>query len=97
AMQLMSNDIRRAGYWGNAISDINTGANNNPFMAAGTDIAITGGNCILFSYDYNNNGTLPTISSASDDERYGFRLSGSTLQTRPPGASFDCSAAASAW
>src|SRR5437868_15071438 len=58
AMQLMVNDIRRAGYWGNAISDVGTGVNNNPFMAAGTDIAVTGGNCILFSYDYDNNGSL---------------------------------------
>jgi type IV pilus assembly protein PilW len=97
AMQLMANDIRRAGYWGNAISDLGTGVNNNPFMAAGTDVNITGGNCILFTYDYDSNNSLATVSSTSDDERYGFRLNGQTLQTRPPGASFDCSAAANAW
>jgi len=97
AMQLMVNDIRRAGYWGNAKSDLGTGLNNNPFMAAGVDVSVTGGNCILFAYDYNNDGTLSVITSASDDERYGFRLSGNILQTRPWGASFACNAASSAW
>ena len=98
ALDLMANDIRRAGYWGNASSDIGTGANNNPFMVTGsTDITVSGGNCILFTYDRSGNGSLATISSASDDERYGFRLSNQTLQARPPGATFACNAAANAW
>lgn len=98
ALQLMTNDIRRAGYWGNAMSDVNTGVNNNPFMAAGIDVSVNGANnCILFAYDYNSNGSLPAISSASDDERYGFRVVNQTLQSRPPGAPYDCTAAASAW
>ncbi len=97
AMQLMANDIRRAGYWGNADSDLNTGVNSNPYMATGMDITVPSSSCILFSYDYSKNGSVPAISSSYDDERYGYRLSGQTLQARPPGASFSCTAAASAW
>lgn len=97
ALKLMSDDIRRAGYWANAQNDVGTGQNNNPFMAAGLDVAVTGGNCILFSYDRNSNGSLPSIATGSDDERYGFRLNGQAIQARPPGASFSCAAAATAW
>jgi type IV pilus assembly protein PilW len=97
ALQLMANDIRRAGYWADAKSDVGTGTNNNPFMAAGVDLNTDTAGCILFTYDYNKNNSLPSITSASDDERYGFRLNNQTLQARPPGAAFDCSAAANAW
>jgi len=98
SMQLMANDIRRAGYWATASNDINTGQNNNPFMTSSTNVSVnSANNCILFTYDYNKNGLLSPISSTSDDERYGFRLSGQTLQTRPFGAAFSCTAAASAW
>jgi type II secretory pathway component PulJ len=98
ALQLMTTDIRRAGYWSNASNDIGTGQNNNPFMASGTDISVNGANnCILFTYDHNGTGTLPSISGTSEDDRYGYRLNGQTLQTRPFGASFSCDAPASAW
>lgn len=97
AMQTMSNDIRRAGYWGNAKSAINAKANINPFMSGTTDVDVSAGNCILFSYDYNSDGNLPSISSTEDDERYGFRLVNQTLQSRPPGAAFSCTAATTAW
>lgn len=90
-VSLMANDIRRAGYWSGASGDIGLGQNNNPFMASGTDITASG-NCILFTYDRNQNGTLPSISSSIDDERYGYRLSNMTILTRPPGAGFSCSA-----
>lgn len=99
AMQLMVNDIRRAGYWANANNDIGKNQNNNPFMVSGSsDITVNNtNNCILFSYDHDNNGSLASISSISDDERYGYRLSNSTLQARPPGASYNCTASASSW
>lgn len=98
SLDIISKDIRRAGYWANANTDISSTTNNNPFVASGADIT-TGlsGACILFTYDQNLNGSLASISSASDDEHYGFRLSGTTLQGRPPGAAYDCSATASAW
>lgn len=95
-MMMMSNEIRRAGYWANAQNDIGSTTNNNPFMASGTDITVSG-SCILFTYDKNNSGTLPSISSSSDDERYGYRLNGNVLQARPWGAPYDCSASASTW
>lgn len=98
AMDLMVSDIRRAGYWANASSDINGVQNQNPFMAAGTDISINGaGDCILLSFDRNDDGSLPGISAAIDDERYGYRLMGNSLQGRPPGADFSCSAASNNW
>lgn len=99
AMLLMTNEIRRAGYWGNAQNDLGSTTNNNPFMVTGsTDITTGNSNsCILFTYDTDADGSLDAISSSSDDERYGFRLNGQTLQARPFGASYDCAAAASAW
>jgi prepilin peptidase dependent protein B len=97
AMMIMSSEIRRAGYWANAQSDLGSTTNNNPFMAAGTDITIGNSNtCILFTYDSDSNGSLPSVGSASDDERYGFRLDNQALQARPYGASFNCAAASSA-
>ena len=98
AMLVMSNEIRRAGYWSNAQNDIGTGVNNNPFVASGTDISINASNnCILFAYDTNDDGSLPAISSSIDDERYGFRLNSQTLQTRLFGAPFTCTAATNTW
>lgn len=93
ALRIMSSDIRRAGYWLNARNDIGTNTNNNPFMTNTTDISVNAANnCILFTYDYGKTGTLPAISSGSDDDRYGFQLSNNAIQTRPPGASFSCGA-----
>lgn len=98
AMDIMANDIRRAGYWSNASNDLALDQNNNPFMASGLDVALGNSNtCILFSYDHDFNGALPSISSSYDDERYGYRLNGQAIQSRPWGATFSCSASASAW
>lgn len=98
AMDIMSADIRRTGYWANAKNDLDLDQNNNPFMITGLDITVgAGNNCILFSYDHNNDGILPSISTSYDDERYGYRVNAQTLQTRPWGASFSCAAAANAW
>ncbi len=98
SLDLMASDIRRAGYWANAGSDVGLHQNNNPFVASGLDISINAGSdCILFAYDHDANGSLASISSASDDERYGFRLINQTLQARPPGATFNCTAASSNW
>lgn len=93
AIQLMSREIRRAGYWGNGNSLIGAAQNTNPFMstANGTDLNVTA-SCVLFTYDKNGDGSLPSISAGYDDERYGFRLSNQTLQSRPPGATFACNA-----
>ena len=98
SLDLMTSEIRRAGFWANARNDIGTHANNNPFMTGGADVSINNTNtCILFSYDRNKDSTLPTINSGNDDERYGFRLIGQSFQSRPTGASFDCNTSASDW
>lgn len=99
-VQMMSADIRRAGYWRLAVNDIGTGQNNNPYMDANTnmDIATNGTNdCILLSYDSYNDGAVKPINTAGDDERYGYRLSNGAIQARPNAANFVCDAAANAW
>lgn len=74
-MDMMVRDIRRAGYWGDALSlgtnPFNTGANRlvvgssgNPNLGA----AGTGGDCILYAYEENG------INGLQDDEKRGFRL-----------------------
>ena len=97
-MTRMANHIRRAGYWALAHHDVGSGANNNPFMAADTDLRIHGGNdCILLAYDFNKDGTLPPLNTSSGDERYGYRLNNQTIQSRPASAAFDCTASAASW
>ena len=97
-LDIMTNDIRRAGYWADAHTDVGTGANNNPFMEAATDVFISANNsCILLSYDADHSGNLPSINPTTDDERYGFRLINNTIQARPPGATFSCTAATDNW
>lgn len=101
-LDLMTNDIRRAGFWGNAATDVNTNQNNNPFMSTSiltgvTDITLPSSSCILFSYDHDNNGSVHAITGTTDDERYGFRLSGQAVQVRPPGATWNCGASSTAW
>ena len=71
-MTYMANDIRRAGFWGNAA----VGADPllNPFTAAAEDIQIladwdgNGNPCIVYSYDADSDG------AQQDTERFGFRL-----------------------
>lgn len=71
-MLFMTNDLRRAGYWGGVVA----GANPllNPFTSDDEDVQIiadwdTNGNaCIVYSYDSDNDGLLQA------GERFGFRL-----------------------
>lgn len=77
-MDIMVNEIRRAGYWETATK----GA--NPFTAAGTDLQIAGSsNCILYSYDATFAGGSPGVvdSNAAFMDFFGFRVSGGVLQT----------------
>ena len=86
-MQLMINDIRRAGYTGGAVAGAN--AVNNNFAQATTDIqirnvanpttAINSGNCILYTYDADGDDVVDT------NEYYGFRLNGAVLEMRITG------------
>lgn len=71
-MDVTTRELRRAGYWGNAAA-----GGNNPFSA----IAVNGGgNCILYSWDENNNGNV------DNNERRGFRLNGGTVEWRKSNA-----------
>jgi prepilin peptidase dependent protein B len=72
-MDIMVGDIRRAGYWGNASS-----GGSNPFTASTpsvTDLRISG-NCILYSYDSNGDGSVTAGTDVA-----GFRLSGTVVQS----------------
>lgn len=67
-LQLMTNDIRRAGYWGSASGAIlGQDPIGNPFTAVNTDINLTTPQCITYSYDANSNGSVDL------DELFGFR------------------------
>jgi len=89
AMDVIESDVQRSGYWANAhTSEV------NPFDVITINPAQ---DCILISYDRNSDGTLPGVGSGTDDERYGFRKMGDTLQYRPASGPFDCSAATTDW
>jgi prepilin peptidase dependent protein B len=94
-MLVMTNDIRRAGYWATAIANR---ADQNPFNLPGsTALAVvdnmvadaiqppTGqGSCITYAYDAtyipgNIGGTLES------NDLFGFRLNGTTVQMRQSG------------
>ncbi|MEX0828141.1 MAG: hypothetical protein WD005_04225, partial [Haliea sp.] len=62
----MTNDIRRAGHWGGMVAGAD--ALLNPFMEPETDIQIIGTDCIVYSYDSNDDGAL------DPEEHFGFRL-----------------------
>lgn len=87
SMNMMKNDIRRAGYSSEAAALVGTGI-INPFMVVNvSDIRVINNTCILFTYELNNKitdykGKLPPLNSAGSDNRFGYRLSNKTLQTR---------------
>jgi len=82
AMSLLTKDIRRAGYHFNAKNMIGLGVNSNPFMSATTDISVPSTSCVLFSYDLDNDGALPSLNTPPNDERFGYRLNNQIIQTR---------------
>ncbi len=86
-MSLMTRDLKRAGYWGNASFAIGSGTSNtNPFtLDAPSNYGSEPANsCITFSYDRNGNG-VETTSPSGDDERFGFRRRSGAVETRQEG------------
>ena len=85
ALSIMRTDIRRAGYWGNALASLGA---NNPFTTATTDInVLSGGSCILYSYDINKDGIVD-----NNTEYFGFRLNNNAIEMRTSGTvTDDCS------
>lgn len=109
SLNLMVSQIRRAGYWSNAQSQIFTPSVNNPFMSTSSVAAnntiltvynsgtvSSSGNCILFSYNLSPGSTLPSIGSNPDD-RFGFRLNNGVIQYRVPSSDFSCTGSNSSW
>jgi prepilin peptidase dependent protein B len=83
AMELMAREITRAGYWHD--SDQHIGASYvNPFSTVEVAQHKHLGDCILFGYDANKNGTL------DDTEFRGFRLKGSIIEMKTAGAAWAC-------
>lgn len=56
---IMNAELRRAGYWADAVGDINNGAQTNPFVAV-TAVDRVGGDgvsdCVLYGYDMDDDG-----------------------------------------
>jgi len=83
-MQLMVNDIRRAGYWGGASVDSITASNpptcnqGNPFLcdtaAIQTNLRIPNSSCIRYTYDFDGDSLLDFdadndgVTDLTDDE-----------------------------
>jgi len=102
-MQLMANDIRRAGYWGGAIVD-SSAANNpsdcsgpisddgNPFTCDASNIQTPISTCILYTYDFDENALLDGV----EFEFFGFKLDDGQIKVRSskiPDNTGDCSGA----
>ena len=90
-MAIMQNDIRRAGYWSNALPTFGA---NNPFTTDISDLTILdAGSCVLYTYDLNKNGIID-----NDIEFFGFRLNGDRIEMRVSGSTTtNCHVADSEW
>lgn len=88
-MDIMTRDIRRAGYATDNPAANQAALQNNPFQdsitaGATTDIAIyNADSCIVYSYNRNSDSP-PVVDS---NERLGFRLANNQLQIRTDNAS----------
>lgn len=98
-MLIMTNDIRRAGYWGGAIVGANLTL--NPFsdvavrdigdaVIGNPTVAPVTGNCITYAYDadaYDDPAYDPDADSATPDadEYFGFRLNNGAVQIKTSG------------
>jgi prepilin peptidase dependent protein B len=91
AMTLLTRELRRAGYWGQAAAAVGVDPNlyKNPFA----DIS-SSGTCIRFSYDFNGNGALDVLPAF--DERRAFALQDRMLWYRK-GGDFGCSPNSAGW
>ncbi|MBY4675837.1 prepilin-type N-terminal cleavage/methylation domain-containing protein [Marinobacterium arenosum] len=95
AITVMTQDIRRAGYWAALPGSDDLSA--NPFTSGGNDLAVSAftdeaaNSCILYSYDLDEDKTVDDGSAtAGDMEQFGFRLNDGALQQRTGGNSFAC-------
>jgi prepilin-type N-terminal cleavage/methylation domain-containing protein len=101
-LQLMSADMRRAGYW--QFDPPTQSASDNPFMQAENRLrsdTLAGehsNSCLLFAYDLDQDGLVGvgqcdscTARQDSDNvEQFGFRLHDFSLQSRYGGEGLSC-------
>lgn len=82
-MEIISRDMKRAGYWGNYLTEVNTGMQDQNPYAEVADLDKSGGgssDCIAYGYDLNNNAN--TIGTFEANEWRGFWLDGNTIKAR---------------
>jgi prepilin peptidase dependent protein B len=72
-MQLMVNDISRAGYWGSA--KVGANSEENPYTTGSANIQFPTSSCILYSYN-----------SGENTEYYGFKLQNNAISIRTANA-----------
>ena len=101
AMGIMSKDIRRAGFWNAAaIGVVNpytaTAKNIDIRTSVNTDASTNVRGCIVYTYDRDADGTVPSVSST---HYYGFKLMDNTLYMRNGTTAFsaDCSTPSTSW
>jgi prepilin peptidase dependent protein B len=83
AVELMSRDIARAGYWRD--SSLHIGPNYaNPFGAVAVSQYKTARDCVVFAYDANSDGILDPA------EYRGFRLNGTVIEMKVAGSAWQC-------
>jgi type IV pilus assembly protein PilW len=81
-MDIMARDIRRAGFVTNDPITNFSSLQTNPFFSGTEDLAIyNSGNCIVYSYNKDNDSP-PVVDN---NERFGFRKTGTELQMRTSG------------
>lgn len=83
AMQLITRDLRRAGFSRNALEDVGAGATANPFLDVDYDDDDGDGfdddDCILYSFDSDIGGLSSVDGSQETAERYGVRYNADNL------------------
>ncbi|WP_410499805.1 PilW family protein [Chitinibacter sp. S2-10] len=80
AMDIISDDLRRAGYWNNTQSMLGNSTVSNPYSFPTLPVTInTAADCITFSYDRDNTSNTPAAN-----EIFGFALSNNAIVTGFP-------------
>ena len=86
-MNIMTDDIRRAGYWNSLASDA---ASSNPFTNTDNLYINNTEDCILYAYDNDADGAIPA-QPINSNERYGFKLDEGDIKMRRSGHNMtDC-------
>jgi type IV pilus assembly protein PilW len=76
-MSLITNEVKRAGYWGGARIGVDT--RTNPFTTGVANIQIPVSFCILYTYDYDGDGTLDGVAD-DKNEFFGFKLDNGVIK-----------------